>query len=143
MLVAENGWGEQSSWSADSERVFYVKGPNLYAKRSLAIALPNEVRRPPPLPASSKTGTKNSGSGRSSTRPSSHAADPFSVKYCIDRLRPPEFPENASLIGARRYKKLERRRKIDDIFNDHERWMKDTLTTDDSPYLRLAAVFVG
>lgn len=54
-----------------------------------------------------------------------------------------EYPENEMLIGARRNKKLERRRHIDAIFADYKRWVEDTLTTEDSPFLRVAAVFMG
>jgi hypothetical protein len=54
-----------------------------------------------------------------------------------------EYPEDQTLIGARRNKKLERKRHIDDIFSDHRRWVEDTLTTEDSPFLRVAAVFLG
>jgi len=54
-----------------------------------------------------------------------------------------EYPENEMLIGARRNKKLERKRHIDAIFADYKRWVEDTLTTEDSPFLRVAAVFMG
>jgi hypothetical protein len=54
-----------------------------------------------------------------------------------------EYPEDQTLIGARRNKKLERKRHIGEIFSDHRRWVEDTLTTEDSPFLRVAAVFLG
>ena len=54
-----------------------------------------------------------------------------------------EYPEDQTLIGARRNKKLERKRHIGEIFADHRRWVEDTLTTEDSPFLRVAAVFLG
>jgi hypothetical protein len=54
-----------------------------------------------------------------------------------------EFPEDEALVGARRDKKLERKRHIDAVFADYRRWVEDTLTTEDSPFLRVAAVFLG
>ena len=53
------------------------------------------------------------------------------------------FPEDQTLVGARRNKKLERRRHIDAIFADYRRWVEETLTTEDRPFLRVAAVFLG
>jgi ERCC4-related helicase len=54
-----------------------------------------------------------------------------------------EYPQDQALVGARRNKKQERRRHIDAVFSGHRRWVADTLTTEDSPFLRLAAVFIG
>jgi hypothetical protein len=54
-----------------------------------------------------------------------------------------EYPEDQTLVGARRNKKLERKRHIGEIFADHRRWVEDTLTTEDCPFLRVAAVFLG
>jgi hypothetical protein len=54
-----------------------------------------------------------------------------------------EYPEDQALVGARRNKKLERKRHIDSIFASYRRWVEDTLTTEDSPFLRVAAVFLG
>jgi hypothetical protein len=54
-----------------------------------------------------------------------------------------EYPDNETLVGARRNKKQERRRHIDAVFADYKRWVEDTLTTEDSPFLRVAAVFMG
>ncbi len=54
-----------------------------------------------------------------------------------------EYPEDQTLVGARRNKKLERKRHIAEIFSDYRRWVEDTLTTEDSPFLRVAAVFLG
>lgn len=53
------------------------------------------------------------------------------------------YPEDQTLVGARRNKKLERRRHIDAIFAGYRRWVEETLTTEDSPFLRVAAVFLG
>ena len=53
------------------------------------------------------------------------------------------FPEDQTLVGARRNKKLERRRHIDAIFASYRNWVEETLTTEDSPFLRVAAVFFG
>ena len=44
------------------------------------------------------------------------------------------FPEDQTLVGARRNKKLERRRHIDAIFAGYRRWVEETLTTEDSPF---------
>ena len=54
-----------------------------------------------------------------------------------------EFPEDQTLLGQRRNRKLERRRRIDEVFADYRRWVEETLTTEDSPFLRVAAVFLG
>jgi hypothetical protein len=54
-----------------------------------------------------------------------------------------EYPDDHTLVGARRNKKLERKRHIDAIFASYRRWVEDTLTTEDSPFLRVAAVFLG
>jgi hypothetical protein len=54
-----------------------------------------------------------------------------------------EFPEDQTLLGSRRNKKLERRRHIDQVFADYRRWVEETMTTEDSPFLRVAAVFLG
>lgn len=42
-----------------------------------------------------------------------------------------------------RNKKEERRRRIDVDFENYRRWVEDTLTTEDSPFLRIAAVFIS
>ncbi|MDR3749021.1 MAG: DEAD/DEAH box helicase [Acidobacteriota bacterium] len=54
-----------------------------------------------------------------------------------------EYPEDLALVGVRRNKKLERKRHIDAVFASYRRWVEDTLTTEDSPFLRVAAVFLG
>jgi hypothetical protein len=54
-----------------------------------------------------------------------------------------EYPEDAALLGARRNKKLERQRRIEAVFADYRRWVEDTLTTEDRPFLRVAALFLG
>jgi len=54
-----------------------------------------------------------------------------------------EYPEDAALVGARRNKKLERQRRIDAVFAGYRRWVEDTLTTEDSPFLRVAALLLG
>ncbi|MDM7995622.1 MAG: DEAD/DEAH box helicase [Acidobacteriota bacterium] len=53
-----------------------------------------------------------------------------------------EYPEDQTLVGARRNRKMERKRRIDEIFANYRRWVEDTMTTEDSPYLRVAAVFI-
>jgi hypothetical protein len=53
------------------------------------------------------------------------------------------YPEDQTLVGARRNKKMERRRHIDAVFAGYRRWAEETLTTEDSPFLRVAAVFLG
>jgi hypothetical protein len=54
-----------------------------------------------------------------------------------------EYPEDQTLLGSRRNRKLERRRRIDQVFADYRRWVEETMTTEDSPFLRVAAVFLG
>ena len=53
------------------------------------------------------------------------------------------YPEDEMLVGTRRSKKQERKRHIDAVFADYRRWIEDTLTIEDSPFLRVAAVFLG
>jgi len=54
-----------------------------------------------------------------------------------------QFPDGSSLAGALRSRKDERRRAIDRIFTDYQSWVEETLTTEDQPFLRVAAVVVG
>jgi hypothetical protein len=54
-----------------------------------------------------------------------------------------KFPEDSTLTGARRNKKDEWKHHIDGIFRDHRRFVEETLTTEDSPFLRVAAVLMG
>jgi ERCC4-related helicase len=52
------------------------------------------------------------------------------------------FPEDETLKGAKKEKRDECRRGIDRNFDEFIQWVEDTMTTDDNPYLRVAAVFV-
>lgn len=52
------------------------------------------------------------------------------------------YPD-ADLTAVQRNRKQQRRRRIEDIFADHRRFVSDTLTTEDAPFLRVAAVFIG
>lgn len=63
----------------------------------------------------------------------------------LERLqdRQLSFLEIAFPDAQMRNKKEERRRRIDTDFEDYRRWVEDTLTTEDSPFLRIAAVFVS
>ena len=54
-----------------------------------------------------------------------------------------EYPDDARLNTVQRNKKQERQRRIDQAFADYRRWVEETLTTEDSPFLRVAAVFIG
>lgn len=54
-----------------------------------------------------------------------------------------EFPEDAQLKGRRANRKLQRQREIDRIFSEYETWVAETMTTEDEPFLRIAAVFTG
>ena len=54
-----------------------------------------------------------------------------------------ELPNDPSLVGARRARKQERLRRIDEVFASYRSWVEETLTTEDSPFLRVAAVFFG
>jgi hypothetical protein len=54
-----------------------------------------------------------------------------------------EYPDDEALIGSRLNKKRDRQRRIDQIFDDYRRWVTDTLSTEDSPFLRVAGVFIG
>jgi hypothetical protein len=54
-----------------------------------------------------------------------------------------DFPEAAGLNRMQRAKKDERQRQITRVFDDHVTWVKETMTIEDVPYLRLAAVFSG
>lgn len=52
-----------------------------------------------------------------------------------------DFPEDETLRGARKDKRDERRREIEKNFDEFIQWVEDTMTTDDNPYIRVAAVF--
>ena len=40
-------------------------------------------------------------------------------------------------------KKEEKARQIDRTFHEYEEWVRDTMTTEDQPFIRVAAVFLG
>lgn len=55
-----------------------------------------------------------------------------------------EFRDDvAAFRQTRREKKEEKARKIDSAFHEWEEWVRDSMTTEDHPYLRVAAVFRG
>ena len=51
--------------------------------------------------------------------------------------------ERGQLGPLNRHKLDQRRREVDRLWADTERWVKMSLTTEEKPYVRLAAVFVG
>jgi hypothetical protein len=53
------------------------------------------------------------------------------------------FPEAAGLTGVNRSRKNEGLRHIDRVFEDHATWVKETMSVDDRPYIRIAALFLG
>lgn len=53
-----------------------------------------------------------------------------------------DLPESENLIGALRLRKEQRRRRIEEIFREYQVWVEETLTTEDQPFLRVAAVFI-
>jgi len=54
-----------------------------------------------------------------------------------------KFPDDGQLTGVRLNRKQARRRSIEKTFEEWKTWVKDTLETEDQPYLRIAAVFIG
>lgn len=54
-----------------------------------------------------------------------------------------KFPEDGQLAGVRLNQKQKKRRSIEKTFDEWKRWVKDTMETEDQPYLRVAAVFIG
>jgi hypothetical protein len=54
-----------------------------------------------------------------------------------------DMPEGDHLIGALRSRKEQRRRRIEEVFRSYQNWAEETLTTENQPFLRVAAVFVG
>ena len=54
-----------------------------------------------------------------------------------------KFPEDGQLAGVRLNRKQKKRRSIEKTFDEWKRWVKDTMETEDQPYLRVAAVFIG
>ena len=46
-------------------------------------------------------------------------------------------------MALQRSRKEMRRRRIDEIFQNYHSWVEETLTTEDQPFLRVAAVFIG
>ena len=54
-----------------------------------------------------------------------------------------DFPDAPNLFGARLGRKEKRQRDIDRIFANYQSWVEDTLTIENIPFLRVAAVFIG
>jgi len=54
-----------------------------------------------------------------------------------------DFPEGPGLGGVQRNRREQRRRRIEDVFRSYQAWVEDTMTTEDRPFIRVAAVFIG
>ncbi len=54
-----------------------------------------------------------------------------------------DLPETQSIMALQRSRKEQRRRRIDEVFENYQTWVEETLTTEDQPFLRVAAVFIG
>lgn len=54
-----------------------------------------------------------------------------------------DFPDGEALRGVRRAKKEERGREIDRVFDEHVTWVRETMTVEDRPFLRVAALFLA
>ena len=54
-----------------------------------------------------------------------------------------DLPEVQAIMALQRSRKEMRRRRIDEIFQNYQSWVEETLTTEDQPFLRVAAVFIG
>lgn len=80
---------------------------------------------------------------RHKTRLSEHLANLTRLKERQSEQLEKDFPESAGLNRMQRAKKDERRRQIARVFDDHVTWVKETMTVEDQPYLRLSAVFTG
>ena len=50
------------------------------------------------------------------------------------------FSSEGGLVAAREARKAGRRREIDRLFEDHQSWARETMTTEDSPFLQVIAV---
>ena len=50
------------------------------------------------------------------------------------------FAAEGGLVAAREARKARRRRDIDRLFEDHQSWARETMTTEDSPFLQVIAV---
>jgi superfamily II DNA or RNA helicase len=50
------------------------------------------------------------------------------------------FAAEGGLVAAREARKARRRREIDRLFEDHQHWARETMTTEDSPFLQVIAV---
>jgi hypothetical protein len=50
------------------------------------------------------------------------------------------FATEGSLVAAREARKARRRREIDQPFTDHQSWARETMMTEDSPFLQVIAV---
>ena len=63
----------------------------------------------------------------------------------IDQLELDFGDNNArgGLAQVRAARRERRRREIDRLFDEYREWIRDTMVTEDKPYLRLAAVFTG
>ncbi|MDT8391921.1 MAG: DEAD/DEAH box helicase [Lentisphaeria bacterium] len=62
-----------------------------------------------------------------------------------DRMRQLELDFGDATTTSRRQasKKEARQREIDTVFAETEKWIADTMTTEDDPYIRVVAAFVG
>ena len=50
---------------------------------------------------------------------------------------------SVSSAAAQQSKKQQRADRVDRVFNEYEQWIAETFSTEDQPFLRIAAVFVG
>ena len=54
-----------------------------------------------------------------------------------------ELDFGEQLSPLRQNRRDNQRREIDTLFNEYKKWIKETMTTEDKPYLRIAAVLWG
>ncbi len=54
-----------------------------------------------------------------------------------------KHPENSMVNQLLRDRKRQRRTRIEDVFSAYQSWIEETLSTEDSTYLTVAAVFLG
>jgi len=50
------------------------------------------------------------------------------------------FAAEGGLVAAREARKARRRREIEQLFEDHQNWARETMTTEDCPFLQVIAV---
>jgi len=64
-----------------------------------------------------------------------HALHERHLSHLEDR-----FAAESGLVAVREARKARARREIEQLFEDHQTWARETMTTEDSPFLQVIAV---